>query len=165
MSYGRAPIAWLGAAAALSVALQAPAQAQNARINSLEDVGFGTIAAVADQTSSQNVMVCSYRNAFNTLSYSVTATGSGSGGAFELASGAATLAYDVQWADSPNQTGGTMLQPGVPASGFGNGAPGWACRFIQYDNASLIVTIRGSDLGSASAGSYAGSLLITITPE
>lgn len=141
-----------------------PARAQSARIGGLADVGFGTITAAGDQSNSQDVVVCSYRNNPQGLDYSVTATGSGSGGAFTLASGASTLAYDVQWADSSGQTGGTMLQAGVAASGFGNAATGFTCP-SQPDTASLTVTIRAADLAAAQAGSYSGSLQITITPQ
>ena len=161
MGWGK--ILSLGMAAALSLASAAPARAQ-ALISGLEDVSFGTIPAMVEQSNSQNVVVCSYSGWFSRLPYSVLATGSGSGSAFRLSSGAATLAYDVQWADSPGQTGGTLLQPGVPASGFGNAATGLGCLF-QQNTASLTVTIRAADLAAAQAGSYTGALQITIVPE
>jgi hypothetical protein len=154
----------LGSAVTLSLALAAPACAQSARIGGLEDVNFGAIPAALDQSRSQDVVVCSYRNNPQRVNYAVTASGSGSGGAFELSSGAGTLAYDVQWADLPGLTGGTMLQAGVPSTGFGNGATGFTCP-QQPDTASLTVTIRAADLASARAGSYSGSLQITIVPE
>ena len=151
--------------AALAVLAAAPsARAQTARIGGLQDVDFGTIPAMVDQPNSQNVAVCSYRNNPHRLDYSVIASGSGSGGAFLLSSGAGTLAYDVQWADSPGQTGGTMLQAGVPAPGFGNAANGFDCP-APPDTASLTVTIRAADLAAAQAGTYTGSLQITIVPQ
>lgn len=165
MKYGGMPRSCAAIAAVAAMMAAAPAQAQSVRINGLEDVTFGTITTLFDQSNSQNVMVCSYRNAFNSVGYSVTASGTGAGGSFELSSGGAALPYDVQWADSPNQTGGTLLQPGTPAVGFGNAAPGWPCRFLRYDTASLTVTIRGPDLASAQAGAYSGTLQITIAPE
>lgn len=166
MIWGRSPTAGaaLAALALLAVSAAPPARAQSARIGGLEDVSFGTIPAMADQTNSQNVVLCSYRNNPQRLDYSVSATGSGSGGAFELSSGAATLSYDVQWADSPGQTGGTMLQAGTAASGFGNAANGFTCP-SQPDTASLTVTIRAADLATAQAGTYSGSLQITIVPQ
>jgi hypothetical protein len=57
-----------------------------------------------------------------------------------------------------------MLQPGVAAPGFGNAADGFACPQLP-DTASLTVTIRGTDLASARAGAYSGSLQLTIVPE
>jgi spore coat protein U-like protein len=139
-------------------------RAQSARISGLTDVNFGTITGTLDQTNSQNVAVCSYKNNPHRLLYSVTANGSGSGGSFQLSSGSATLAYDVQWADSPGQTTGVMLQPGVPTGGLGNAATGFTCP-QQPDTAILIVTIRSGDLATASAGNYTGTLQLTVAPE
>jgi hypothetical protein len=160
MAWGKILIC--GAAAALSLAT--PARGQRAQISGLQDVNFGTIPAMVEQSNSQNVVVCSYRGQPNNVGYSVIASGSGSGGAFQLSSGADALSYDVQWADSPGQTGGTMLQTGVPASGFGNAASGHDCG-SQPNSASLTVTIRAADLASAQAGTYSGILQITLVPE
>lgn len=154
----------LGSTAALCLAPGEPARAQDARIGNLADVNFGTITAATDQSISQNVVVCSYRNKPQALAYAVIASGTGSGGAFTLSAGAGTLPYDVQWADSSGQTGGTMLQAGVPASGFANAANGFDCP-AQPNTASLTVTIRGADLASARSGNYSGLLQITIVPE
>ena len=162
MAWTRSLVACVAAVAALAAAPSA--RAQSVRIGGLQDVNFGTIPAVADQPNSQDVAVCSYRNNPQRVDYSVIASGSGSGGAFQLSSGAGTLSYDVQWADSPGQTGGTMLQAGVAAAGFGNGATGFQCP-SQPDTASLTVTIRAADLASALAGTYSGSLQITIVPQ
>lgn len=151
-------------AAAAAAGPGAPAAAQSVRLGGLEDVAFGTVVAIADQSRSQNVVVCSYRNNPHRVPYSVTAVGSGAGGAFALASGAAALPYDVQWADAPGQTGGTMLQAGVPSARFDNGATGFACP-QQPDTASLTLTIRAADLATAQAGNYSGSLRITIAPQ
>src|SRR5690606_26157158 len=96
--------------------------------------------------------------------YSVTATGSGTAGAFTLSSGSASIPYQVQWADLPGQTGGTMLQAGVTVPGFGNAANGFDCNSLP-ETASLTITLLGSDLASAGAGSYSGTLQITIVPE
>lgn len=163
MRYGRSPIVL--AVALLAMAPQASAQAQSTWINGLEDVSFGTIAASTDQSNSQNVNICSSRGWLGRVTdYSVTASGTGAGGAFRLSSGADSIPFDVQWVDSPNQSGGTMLQPGVPQSGFGNAAPALWC-FGEPDTASLTVTIRAGDLAVATAGNYAGSLQIMIRPE
>lgn len=75
--------------------------AQNARINNLSDVDFGSIANFSiDQTSSQSVCVYS---TFPSSLYHITATGSGSGGAFTLSSGSDTMAYEVQWANTSDR--------------------------------------------------------------
>lgn len=164
MDYGGLPRGCALAAAIAAAMAVGQAQAQSALVSGLGDVNFGTIPAATDQSNSQNVVVCSYRGQPNTRPYSVTATGNGPGGAFELSTGSASLPYDVQWTDSPGQTSGTMLQPGLAAPGFDNGATGFQCSG-QPDTASLTVTIRAADLASAHAGSYSGTLQITIVPE
>lgn len=154
----------VAAASVVGATVPVPAMAQQAQISGLADVNFGTIASPSDQANTQDVVVCSYRNKPQGLNYSVTATGSGSGGTFELSSGTATLAYDVQWEDSPGQPGGTMLQANVASPSFGNAATGFTCP-QQPNTASLAVTIRAADLASAQAGLYSGSLQITIVPQ
>lgn len=163
MVYGGKP-GWRPCIAALLAMLPlAPAHGA-ARISGLSDVAFGLINSQVDQSNSQNVSICSFQNFSGTLPYSVTAVGSGTGGAFTLSSGAATLAYDVQWSDSANQVSGTLLRAGTATAGFDNAASLFAC-FGQPDNASLIVSIRAAQLASARAGNYTGTLQITITPE
>lgn len=159
MSFIGAPIV----VALLALLSEAPAHA-NARISALVDVNFGTINSPADQSISQNVCAYSAQGFANPLDYSVQATGSG-GGAFLLSSGARTLPYEVRWADSPDQTGGTQLLAGVPATGFGNGALFQACGFQPNGSASLTVTIRATAVAAATAGNYSGVLQITIIPE
>jgi hypothetical protein len=170
MVYGRSPGNWIGVAALLAMAVPSPASAQDrASITGLGDLAFGTIVSPIDQSKTQNVSICSYFSLFGfplvVRNYSVTATGTGSGGAFTLSSGARTLAYDVQWTDAINATSGTMLQPGVASSGFGNNANSLLCRQGSQDNASLIVTIRATQLAIATAGTYSGTLQIMISPD
>ena len=150
--------------AAISLGAASPAAAESARISGLADINFGAIVNAIDQTSSQSVIVCSYKNNPQNLPYSVTATGSGTASAFQLSSGAAILPFDVQWADTAGQAGGTQLQPGTPAAGFANGATGFACP-TQGTNASLTVTIRSADIAAAPAGTYSGTLQLLIAPQ
>ncbi len=164
MSYGGSLIRRLGGVALLAAVPNTAAHAAGARVGGLADVAFGTINSPVDQSNSENVSICSFKGWGSTRPYSVQATGSGAGGAFTLSSGAATLAYDVQWADSPNQSAGTMLQPGVASTGFVNAVSLFPC-FGQPDDASLIVTIRAAQIATATAGSYTGTLQITIVPE
>jgi type II secretory pathway pseudopilin PulG len=153
------------ALAALAAPTAAGAQLQ-ARVTGLADVSYGTINSFTDQTNSQNVCVHSVFRLFGfpvRRDYSVIATGSGTGGAFTLASGPRTLPYEVRWADAANQTTGTQLTAGATAAGFGNASTNQTCG--GGDTASLIVTVTGSSLATASAGSYSGVLSITIVPN
>jgi hypothetical protein len=156
----------VAALAILAAPTGARAQLQS-RVTGLSDVNYGTINSFVDQTNSQNVCVHSMFYFFGfpiaVRPYSVIATGNGAGGAFTLASGPRTLPYEVRWADAANQTTGTQLTSGVTASGFANASNSQTC--AGGENASLIVTITGTSLQTASAGSYTGVLSITIVPN
>jgi hypothetical protein len=163
MPLGAATI--VAALAALTAPSDARAQLQS-RITGLADVNYGTINSFVDQSNSQNVCIYSAFRIFGfpfVRDYSVTATGNGTGGAFTLASGPRTLPYEVRWADAANQTTGTQLTAGSTVSGFGNASTSQTC--TGGENASLIVTITGTSLATASAGSYSGVLSITIVPN
>ena len=156
---------FLGAAALLCCgAAAAPASAQ-ARINKLSDIAFGTLSNFATD-SVQAQSVCAY--SLGLLgAYHVTATGSGTGGAFTLGNGAgATLAYEVQWSDSAGQTSGTGLTSGTALTGQYSGALTSGCTLLgPVTSASLIVVIRATALTSATAGSYNGVLTIILAPN
>src|SRR5262249_47505845 len=92
-----------------------PGIGQTVRITKLSDLSFGTINnLLVDARQSENV--CVYSSSA-TRGYNVTATGSG-GGAFQLVSGAATLAYEVQWNSSSGQSSGTTLGAGTKLGGL-----------------------------------------------
>ena len=151
--------------AAIPLSAASPvAAADAAKISGLSDVSFGSIVSAVDQTRSQNVVVCSYKNNPQNLPYSVRASGSGTANAFQLSSGAASLAFEVQWSASPGQVGGTQLQPATSATGFANGANGFDCP-TQGSNASLTIIIRSADIAVAPAGTYTGTLQLMIAPQ
>jgi hypothetical protein len=143
-------------------ASSAKAGSDKARLTGLTDVSFGTITSFADQTNSQSV--CAYASS-NTDQYSVTAVGSGSGGAFSLGSGAARLPYEVMWADAASQTGGTPLAAGSGSGNFASRTNQQTCNSGPPSTASLTIVIRSVMLNKAQAGDYSGTLQITIAPE
>jgi hypothetical protein len=95
----------------------------------------------------------------------VQATGSGSGGAFTLASGSASLAYEVQWSQVSGQTSGTQLSPNVALTGQVSSATQPSCNSGPSTSASLIVILRSAQLSAAAAGSYSGTLTLLVAPE
>jgi hypothetical protein len=149
----------IGAGLASTPARAAPTKA---RISGLGEVAFGLIAGTSDQSASQNL--CAF-SANDTNLYSVTATGSGTGGTFALSSGAGQLPYDVLWAAAPDQTGGTQLVAGTAAPGFLSNATQQTCNSGPAASASLTVVIRSATLMAAAAGDYSGTLQVTIAPE
>lgn len=139
-----------------------PAQAQLVNITRNSDVAFGSITNLnVDVTRNQDI--CIYSSALFGR-YSVTASGSGAGGAFTLSNGGATLAYEVQWSSSAGQTSGTTLSAGTALTGLTSSALLPACT-LGPSTASLIVVLRSSALTSAQAGSYSGTLTLLIAPS
>lgn len=164
MKYGRIHIIGMGISAVMLVIAPSNAHAQKAQISGLSDVTFGTIANFStDLSSSQNV--CVYSSVKTTGLYSVTGTGSGSGGAFTLASGSNTLAYEVQWAASANQTSGTSLNPGVALTALSSSASSATCSSGPTSSASLITVLRTTNIQAANAGSYTGTLTLLVAPN
>lgn len=146
----------------LLCAIPCPALAKNkdSRITKLTDVNFGTIGNLGiDAVQSQSVCVFVQGPM---KPYTVTASGTGSGAAFTLASGARTLAYDVQWNGATGQMSGTQLTPNVPASGFNATATNETCATGPASDASLIVILRAAALSSATAGAYSGTLTLVV---
>ena len=143
----------------LLAAMPVPACAQNVQITQLSDVSFGTITNVgADQIRSQSV--CAYSGLLGGR-YSLTATGSGAGGAFTLASGASVLPYEVQWNGSAaGQSSGTNLVSGTALTGQ---TALLSCPILQTSNSSLIIILRGAALTTATAGNYSGTLTIMLS--
>jgi hypothetical protein len=156
----------VGLGAALALALPAWSElvaGNNVRITGLSDVAFGTVANLSsDSVRSQSICVFSNSPANG---YYVQATGSGSGGAFTLASGSNALAYDVQWSPVSGQSSGTTLSPGVALTGQISAATQPSCNSGPASSASLIVILRAAKLSAAPAGTYSGTLTLLVAPE
>ena len=163
MIYGqipRIPTALL-AATALGASTPAAAAADKANISGLSDVTFGSVT-FTDQSISQSICVFVQNT---TSRYAVIASGSGPAAAFVLSSGAQVLPYDLLWNALPGQTGGTLLAAGVAATGFSSDATQKTCNAGPTTSASLTIALRSSDLDSARAGTYSGTIQLTIVPE
>src|SRR5258706_9059508 len=90
------------------------AAGQQVRITKLTNQAFGSIANLAvDAVRSENVCVFSTTA---TSGYNVTATGTGTGGAFTLSLGSSTMAYQGQWSGVRGQSSGTNLSSGATLS-------------------------------------------------
>ena len=151
------------ASVALLVLMPVSAEAQRARINKLADAAFGTIANFnIDQTRSRSI--CVFTTPLGTR-YQVTATGSGTGGAFTLATGGGTMAYEVQWAASAGQTVGTSLTSGVALTNLATVATRSGCTTGPATSASLITILRSATVSAARSGNYTGTLTLLIAPN
>ncbi len=159
MRFGRRLVIGL----AIATTMTAPALGQRVRISGLTDLSFGTLASLQlDQRQAQSI--CVYSNG-QSSGYSISASGSGSAGSFELSNGLNTLRYDVEWSPVSGQTSGTSLAPNVALSGQVSGAGHQTCHNGPATSASLIVVLRGVDLSQAREGNYSGSLSLLISAE
>ena len=141
-----------------------------ARVNltNLSDVTFvdadlGPIVNTGNQAKkAQNVCVWS-NNADK--SYYVTATGSGTAGAFTLANSTnPVVPYQVYWSATSGQTTGTQLVAGTKSAKLVSTATAAACG--GGTTASLIVGIQGTDAGSMlAATTYTGTLTLLVAPN
>lgn len=141
----------------------APASAQKANISGLSDLTF-TSVNFSGVNSSMSEDICVYSST-SPENYQITATGSGTGGSFTLASGSDTLAYQVAWNSSPGQTNGTPLSANAPSTTQSSSAAQKTCNSGPATSASLIVTIPYSAVDAATAGNYSGTLNLTVIPE
>lgn len=169
---GRDTSCWRGPArlalafGALVASIAAPAfgASPNVRITGLTDVAFNTITDLASDASVTED-VCVY-SASGTSGYRVTATGSGSSGAFDLRSPAGNrLTYQVQWSSQPSKLSGTQLTSGTPLTGLISSATAETCSSGPSASASLIVVLRAAQLSAAQPGTYTGQLTLLIAPE
>lgn len=152
----------LGATSTGSIDISASV-ANRARITGLSDVAFLNQDPVTAAVSAQNVCVWSNTS---TRAYTITASGSGTGSAFTLANGAATVPYNVEWNASSGQTSGTALSAGTASSNLVSTATQQLCASGPSSSASLIVRISAADLATMPASTnYTGSLTLLVTPQ
>lgn len=152
----------LGATSTGSISITASV-ANRAQITGLSDVTFSAVdpGSAASNTQSD----CVWSNTA-TKGYSITASGSGTAGAFTLANGALTVAYSVQWAASTGQSSGTALTAGTPLAGMTSTAVNPTCSTSPTTTSSLIVGITAANLQSMTAAtSYTGTLTLLVTPQ
>ena len=155
-------LCWICAPLLILAPVSADAAPQ-ARITKLVDAAFGTISNFStDLTNSQSICVYSTGTSGQ---YRVTATGDGSGGAFTLASGSYTLAYEVQWSASSGQTSGQSLTAGVALTGLTSTATSSNCSSGPVTTASLITILRTTGVSAATAGAYSGTLTLVVAPN
>lgn len=135
-----------------------------AQITGLTDINFTNADPTTTATAAQND--CVWSNTA-TKGYSIKATGSGTAGAFTLASGALTpIPYSVQWNQSSGQSSGTALTSGTALSGLVSTATSSTCSSGPASTSSLIVSIASGDLQNmVAATSYTGTLTLLVTPQ
>ncbi|MEG3170363.1 hypothetical protein U1737_19420 [Sphingomonas sp. LB3N6] len=134
------------------------------QISGLTDIAFTDVELGSQVSRAQNN--CVWSNTA-TKGYTITATGSGTGGAFTLSSGQlAPITYGVQWAQTSGQTSGTALIPSAASAGFVSTALLPTCIAAPSSSSSLIVTVAASQLETmVSSTNYTGTLTLLVNPS
>jgi len=134
------------------------------QITGLTDIDFSNSDPMVQATNSQSN--CVWSNTA-TKGYTITASGSGTAGAFTLASASLTpVIYTVLWNQSPAQTTGTSLTAATASSGFVSTATRPGCIAAPLTSSSLTVQIATSELQHmASLTNYTGTLTLLVNPQ
>jgi hypothetical protein len=117
----------------LSISASVPSRIQ---LTGLTDVAFTNQDPSTAASNAQNL--CVWANT-STKGYNVTATGSGTSGAFTLDNGATTVPYSVEWSASSGAVSGSALAAGAALTGLVSTATNPTCSAGPASSASLIV--------------------------
>jgi hypothetical protein len=128
------------------------------QISALDNIALGTYTGGGNMTGADNLCVYS-----NSGGYHITATGNGTGGAFELIGTTVNLPYTVEWATSAGAGSGTAMTAGATLAGQSGTFTTPDCG--ASDNAQVIVTVDSNDLASAPTGNYTGILTLLVAPQ
>ena len=144
----------------ITINVSVPSRVQ---ITGLSDVNFTNVDPAVTATNAQSN--CVWSNTA-TKGYTITASGSGTAGAFTLGSGVLTpVAYTVQWNQSTGQSSGTALTPATASSTFNSTATTPTCLTAPATSSSLVVSIASAQLlNMASLTTYTGTLTLLVSP-
>ncbi|MDC0359041.1 hypothetical protein OAO01_09515 [Oligoflexia bacterium] len=107
--------------------------------------------------------LCIYTNDSAAV-YRVTATGDGSGGAFEVSDLLTnTMSYKIRWNDQTGTTGNVELTSGSQ-SAQQSGANTTAQDCSGGDNANVEILIENSELTLTPSGTFTGTLTLLVEP-
>lgn len=136
----------------ISMTTEDQIQISNLEDIALADSGSGDFAGASP--------ACIYRN--GTGSYTLTASGSGDANAFTISDGGANnLSYDITYDDG---TGAQALAAGNALAGRTN-ADTASKTCAGGNNGSISINIAAADVSAVPAGTYTGSLTLTVSPE
>lgn len=124
---------------------------QLVRISRLDDLDMGSLSPT-NLSATENF--CVYSN--SSPNYQITATGSGTGGAFAVSDGSLELPYLLT-------INGNSAASGSPLSGAGANQFSTVCG--ATDNATLTVLFNSTEIAAANTGTYNGVLTLTVAPE
>jgi hypothetical protein len=127
------------------------------QLSGLQDIALGMWDGLNDMAGADSM--CIYINSAGL--YSVTATGSGPGGAFAVSNAGQNLAMTVTWNDG---TGAVALAPGVTLANRANSnSASPSCSSHAADNGTLGVLVTAATLNASPiTGNFAGTITLTV---
>lgn len=150
----------VGATSTGSIAITASVPSR-ARISNLTDVNFTSVDPSSAVSHTQGP--CVWSNTA-TRKYTLTASGSGTGGAFTLTDGAIEVPYSVGWAAAAGATTVADLTAGTSTSALTATANNINC--TAGVDSTLKVSIGADDLQDmVAANTYQGTLTLVVTPQ
>ena len=130
-------------------------------IQGLADLAINPYAGPSSAASGN---VCVYSNTAG--GYDITATSVEGGFSLDgVTVPAESITYSVEWAASSGAGSGTAMAYNTALTGLSTGGANPTCSNVGGTNATLIVRVTDSDLGTASAQTYAGTLNLTVAPN
>lgn len=129
-------------------------------MSGLDSFSLGTWSGSGDLNGSDTLCVFINSGAL----YSVTATGSGVGGAFSVSNGSVPVAFNAQWNDGG---GAQALSPGVAMGNRANAnSTSVDCAGGTGNNATFSVTVPAANLQTATGtGTFSGSVTLTVQAQ
>lgn len=132
------------------------AEAQQLRVSGFVDFNAGTWSTGSILMEDT---LCVYKSSGGTM-YRVTASGTGSGGAFTIAQGAYSVPYGVKW----KRIGQAYQDLSANVARSFTGAENKSEICNKGDTSGIAVSFLDTNLSAARAGNYAGTLVILIEP-
>jgi hypothetical protein len=133
---------------------------QMVRITGLADLAINPYAG---PTSAASGNVCVYSNTGN---YQITATTVET--AFSMigqTDATQSITYAVEWAATSGAGTGTALTYNTALGAQSSGGANLACANVGGTNSTLIVRVTDTDIGVATAQTYAGTLNLVVAPN
>jgi hypothetical protein len=155
------PRAYTALASLAAIAFYAgsfPADAKgpiNIVIEKLDDLNLGTWGGQGNLSDYSDHCVAS-----TTGTFSITATGDGPGGAYQLSSGAATLPFHLYYREKKNAAF-VEIPAGTPISSFKGEHKPEKCK---HEKQRLEVRLYELDMAQVPPGAYSGNLVVMVTP-
>jgi hypothetical protein len=133
-----------------------------ASVSGVKDIAFASTAPVAGARASEDICLWSNSAAG---AYTITASGSGSGGAFQLTNDERGLGYSVAWVPLSGQVSGDPLASGPAGTNLQAAATRSDCA-SGTGSVSLVVAMDPAQLATTEPSApYTGSLMLMVAPQ